>query len=56
MFLPFTRPGNILTPMDCDKLCIYNVKPQDTTKKPYLKYIQNTIDKPKWDSKKKKEA
>ena len=41
-----------MTPVDCDKLCIFNVKPRVTTEKSIQKDIlKNTIDKSKWNLK-----
>lgn len=41
------------TPVDCDKLCLYNGPSRATTKKPIQRNtVKNTIDKLKWNSKK----
>lgn len=32
-FLHFTQSGKMLTQLDCDTLCVYNITPTATTKK-----------------------
>lgn len=52
-FLHFTQTGKLSTPVECDKLSIYNVIPRWTTKNAIQKRdIQNTTDESKWNSKK----